>query len=597
MSRKRQTRPPPPISAESSPPQSSYHLVLRRLLLVGAPTIALLILAIDYLWVTEDAYITFQSVENLWAGYGPNFNRGLRVESFSHPLWFIILSVLRVGGGEALPLLSALTGIALSVAGLALAAEAARIRLADRASLAPFGAVAIAALPPFWQFASSGLETGLTFFWIGGCSWLLTTLDHGTPLVRKHAWWFIGLGPIIRPDLGAFSAVFLVAALLLTVERGASPIELIKRVAACALPATAWQVFRMGYYGAILPNTYLAKEGLGSRWDQGAIYLEDLTITYLLWPILYTGMAVAALSIFRSKTPEQSSMRSSRYSILTLWCGALIHGALVCRTGGDFMHARLLLPALFALLSSCAVLPLPRAGRTRGVAVTLFALWLGYVALLARPTYSGFIGPAGIADERQFYVRSARSARPVSLKDYEFHPFYRTGETATQTVRSNNLRAMYWGNIGIMVAMVPDDIIVIDPLALNDHIGSRIELTTRGRPGHEKIVPASWFLARYPPGVGFVVINRSFGLVPKKESPEDISLAKLTLQSPALRELTEAVSAPMTGALFARNLFRAWRLSFIKIPPKPADAFQKLVVPTLGIPKQLPAPAASIPSP
>src|SRR5207245_8363311 len=34
-------------------------------------------------------------------------------------------------------------------------------------------ALVLSALPPLWDFATSGLETGLTFGWLGGCQWLL----------------------------------------------------------------------------------------------------------------------------------------------------------------------------------------------------------------------------------------------------------------------------------------------------------------------------------------------------------------------------------------------------------------------------------------
>lgn len=45
-----------------------------------------------YSWVTDDAFITFRSVMNFVDGYGPVFNVGERVQSFTHPLWFLLLS-------------------------------------------------------------------------------------------------------------------------------------------------------------------------------------------------------------------------------------------------------------------------------------------------------------------------------------------------------------------------------------------------------------------------------------------------------------------------------------------------------------------------
>lgn len=45
-----------------------------------------------YGWVTDDAFITFRSVLNFVNGDGLVFNIGERVQSYTHPLWFLLLS-------------------------------------------------------------------------------------------------------------------------------------------------------------------------------------------------------------------------------------------------------------------------------------------------------------------------------------------------------------------------------------------------------------------------------------------------------------------------------------------------------------------------
>jgi arabinofuranosyltransferase len=148
--------------------------------------------------------------------------------------------------------------------------------------------------------------------------------------------------------------------------------------------------------------------------------------------------------------------------------------------------------------------------------------------------------------------------------------------------RKSGIQAIYWAHIGIAVGVIPDHITVIDPLALNDHIGARIELSKRGRPGHEKIVPAAWFVARYPPPVGLVVLNQLNGEFSKKESPARIEAARLVLSSPRLMELNEAVSAPMTTRLFLKNIGRAWRLTFLRIPSDPMKALDRFPAASMG---------------
>ena len=359
----------------------------------------------------------------------------------------------------------------------------------------------------------------------------------------------LGLAPLIRPDLVVLAVPLVVVVLARSAPR---PIRW-QGVAGplfCFLgPGALWQVFRMGYYGAVIPTTYIAKEGFGSRWAQGWLYLLDLVQPYWLLPIV--GVALVA--------------------------GGVIHGSFVCRAGGDFMHGRLLLPALFAVASASALVPLPFAGRYRKAALLGLLFWAAYVCLCARPPYASRISRDGIADERQWYVRRAHTNRPIALKDYAYMSFYRIGEGATQLVRQHGGKALYWAHIGIAVAVIPDDIIVIDPLALNDHIGARITLTKRGRPGHEKIVPSSWFLARYPPGVGIVVTNQLDGQFREKEPQSAIDAARAVLASPSLLELHDAVAEPLTLRRFIQNFFRAWRLTFLRIPADPHEALKTLV--------------------
>lgn len=45
-------------------------------------------------WVSDDGYITFRSIENWIHGYGLVFNVGERVQTFTHPLWLLLQSLL-----------------------------------------------------------------------------------------------------------------------------------------------------------------------------------------------------------------------------------------------------------------------------------------------------------------------------------------------------------------------------------------------------------------------------------------------------------------------------------------------------------------------
>src|SRR5690349_11015655 len=43
-------------------------------------------------WLSDDSYITLRSVDNFINGLGPVWNPSERVQVFTHPLWYLILS-------------------------------------------------------------------------------------------------------------------------------------------------------------------------------------------------------------------------------------------------------------------------------------------------------------------------------------------------------------------------------------------------------------------------------------------------------------------------------------------------------------------------
>ncbi len=66
-------------------------------------------------WMDEDAFINFRVVDQVFAGHGPVFNAGQRVEAFTIPLWLAVL----VGG-------RAVFGTLMRIQWVALVAKASR---------------------------------------------------------------------------------------------------------------------------------------------------------------------------------------------------------------------------------------------------------------------------------------------------------------------------------------------------------------------------------------------------------------------------------------------------------------------------------------
>ena len=173
----------------------------------------------------------------------------------------------------------------------------------------------------------------------------------------------------------------------------------------------AYEIFRMGYYAAIVPNTALAKEASTARWSQGFTYLGDFVGTYWLWvPVLLAGIAGVPLVI----AARRRGLDAVMLVVVPVVAGC-VHALYVVRVGGDFMHARMLLPSLFVLLLPVMVIAV--TVRTAAVCGAV-AIWAVVCAVALRVPYEDSVGKNGIGDERGFYTSQAVRRNAMTVDDY-----------------------------------------------------------------------------------------------------------------------------------------------------------------------------------
>lgn len=330
--------------------------------------------------------------------------------SATSPAWLYLLGLGRVVL-FFLPIewVAVILGLAMTVGGVVIA-QVAGIELVRRRAVLPFGMLAFVVLPPVADFATSGLETGLTFLWIASAQlFLVRAVERATPRATYGAAVVIGLGPLVRPDLAVMTLVWF--AVLAWLCGGSSWLGLLRLGgAALALPGL-YEVFRAGYYGALLPNTAFAEEASSSNWGQGWLYLRDLVGTYHLWVALAL-LAVGAALLWRVLEPDRRLVAAAPI------VAGLVHGFFVVRSGGDFMHGRLLLPAVFAIATGIAVVPMTRAF---GVVAAAMAAWAVVPLVVGGPPYDA-IGPDHITDERSLETGFVPNPNPVTIDDYAEAP-------------------------------------------------------------------------------------------------------------------------------------------------------------------------------
>ncbi|MEY2452299.1 MAG: arabinofuranosyltransferase [Acidimicrobiaceae bacterium] len=563
----------------------------------GAPVLFFGIAAWGRRWTADDGFIHLRVVDQILHGNGPVFNAGERVEASTSPAWTWILAACSwVAGGIELEWIAALLGIAFACLGVLLAELGAMHllrRSIERGTPVPFGILVVVSLPPFWDFATSGLETGLGFAWLGACFYGLARQaadveeagEDQPGGVRRGLSVAIGTGVLVRPDFGVFVVGFLAALCLNTATRRARMWTL---AWALALPV-AYQIFRMGYYAALTPNTAIAKSAARANWSQGGRYLRDLIDPYLLW-IPLVGVVVAA---WQSRGAGRA--RAVRIVTTATIAGAVVHALYITRLGGDFMHGRMLLPALFALMMPVAVI-VP-AQRRAWLPIVIVGLW-GIICSASMRVPYDTVGTEGIADERAVYVASAGRPNPVTLADYGsglaappvhddsgvVHRWVAEGR-AVRVIAKAGARVLFIGqtafareessavpaivvvdrfNIGMFGFAAGPDVFVVDRLGLADPIAGRLTSLPGGRIGHDKMLDDAWILAR------FGQISQPSPL--DAQATDRVSAAARALRCDALRDLLNHVEGGISVPDFFSNVLASVRLQLLEVPSDPSVA-------------------------
>ena len=225
-------------------------------------------------WISEDAYITLRSVEQLMAGNGPRWNPHERVQVFTHPLWFFMLSLFRLVSRDAFV-------NAVAVSYLVCLASLFVLRRQLRSWTKWFALLLLLiASKTFVDYTSSGLENPLSYLLLGLFLALLLRIGEpreGDPLGGLTRLSFVfGLLLLSRHDL----ATLVGPAYLwgLWYHRRVGLRRLLRPVFLGLSPFLLWTAFSLFYYGFPFPNAAYAKLNTGiPAWRlamQGVRYLQ-----------------------------------------------------------------------------------------------------------------------------------------------------------------------------------------------------------------------------------------------------------------------------------------------------------------------------------
>ncbi|MGB3052143.1 MAG: hypothetical protein WBB42_14155 [Polyangiales bacterium] len=338
----------------------------------------------------DDAYISFRYAKNLTQGIGLVFNEGVRVEGYTNFAW-TLLSAAAIGL-DVDPLLATRTVGVFSYAAVAATLSFFWLRWTEHDAFRWLG------LPVLWLvFARTGFAahagTGLETMAVA----LMIMLVGVLAFAIETRWWVsalvAGLLCITRIDAGLVVPVVALVLLLQGRSSGAGWTESARAAAQwasipCAIVATHI-IFRLAYYGQLLPNTYYAKAGGWYALARGASYLG--TVVYAVpetGALLLTALAGVALSKGRVRA--------------LIGYGALyvtFYALYLLKVGGDFMEYRFMW-TIYPVLMLAGFRALVVIGERSRVSGVLCAALLVGLTFTQRPPGTDHFGFPNIIRDR-----------------------------------------------------------------------------------------------------------------------------------------------------------------------------------------------------
>jgi arabinofuranosyltransferase len=460
-------------------------------------TAVLLVRIASEAWVSEDALITFRTIDNFVNGYGLRWNIDERVQVFTHPLWMLLNA-----GAYAITREIPYTLTAISLA----LCTATFLVVARRLVARPWVLLLAFFIPWFTSktlvlYGTSGFETSLGFLLLALFTIEMLRVDDA----RTIRWGLLSLLAALAVA-NRFDHVLLFAPPLIylcftnwrRVRWG--------HVALGMSPLIAWLLFSLFYYGFVFPNSARAKLApeipVSQYVREGIIYTADL----IRWdpasvPILVFAMmvAVGALVRWRSRSGEASAG-----GLAALGVGIILYACYILRVGGGFLSGRFWAPPLFAglLVIAFGCEDLVRQLRRAGTKTATAAVVGGVAVMIA--TYVFGFSLESFEGRGEIMGRSSAHMYLTSDLTWEMTEVaekwrvdgltlrYRAGKSNAQVVKLS-------GTIGFRGLAAGRDVTFIDYHALADPLLARLPLEDREawRVGHlKRIVPPGYIYAR-----------------------------------------------------------------------------------------------------
>ena len=464
--------------------KSETEISSNRMVILTISLLSIFIL-IRTAWLGDDAFITMRTVDNWVNGYGLTWNVGVRVVTYTHPLWGLLLSVLYYFIRDGyFTLLTLNIGVSFAVFCIYLKQFS-----GDLFSML-FGWGILVLSKAFVDYSTSGLENGLTHLLILLFAIIFLNPNHPiTPRKFLILALLAGLGATNRMD----AILFFIPALGYLWFTNFRTLRGFGIMMVGLAPFILWELFSILYYGFPFPNTAYAKLNSGiaqhALTSQGILYfINSLTFD----PITLLTIGISLMVIFLRNNSREKALGAG----LVLYLGYILY------IGGDFMSGRFFSAGL--LLSAFIL-----AGNIKAISNSHKLVICGLVLI------TGFLSPVStinyfqtnpnipstpegytvdpysqIADERMYYsLYTNLSAMDRSL----MMPRHEWASSGVE-YKLENTPVVVEASVGMIGYFAGPKVHLLDQYAIGDPLLARLKVTSGNwRIGHfVRDIPAGY---------------------------------------------------------------------------------------------------------
>ena len=284
-------------------------------------------------WIGDDAQITFRQVWNFINGDGITFNIGERVQSFTHPLWFLVLSIFTFVTKEIF-FTSLFINMILSTAAVyILLLIELQVQKSKQYLFSPVFFLVFSYA--FVDYMTSGLENSLSYLIVSMLFYVLIRENWRDHLTLIYT--LLALLVLNRLD---YSILFGPLAFLL-IFYSQNFKNFIRVILPGVIILVSWLAFATMYFGSPLPNTYFAKLNAGypveEILERGRLYFLALRLDLITPLTLIFGLIFSLLSLNKI--------------LISLAIGQVLYLFYIYSIGGDFMMGRFF--SLIFFISIC----------------------------------------------------------------------------------------------------------------------------------------------------------------------------------------------------------------------------------------------------